>query len=103
MCVASNFLFAQTSSSDSLQQYVGTYKMKDGSPFEAYKITMSEGSILGEADAYGANKLIKQASVDKFQSTSSYGAIITFIRNAEKKIIGLKMDIQGTVLLADKL
>ncbi len=101
-CFCANIAFAQTTSADSLKQYVGTYKMKDGSPIENYKITFSDGSISGEADSYGANKLVKQAGIDKFQSTSSYGSIITFIRNADKKVTGLKMEIQGTAILADK-
>jgi hypothetical protein len=101
-CFCVNTAFAQTTSADSLKQYVGTYKMKDGSPFETYKISFSDGSISGEADSYGANKLVKQSGIDKFQSTSSYGSIITFIRNADKKVTGLKMEIQGTAIMADK-
>lgn len=101
-CFCANISFAQTASSDSLKQYVGTYKMKDGSPFESYKITFADGSILGEADSYGANKLVKKEGIDKYQSTSSYGSIITFTRNADKKVIGLKMEIQGSEIFADK-
>lgn len=102
ICLGIVTAFAKTPPADSLEQYVGTYKMKGESPFTVYKITFSEGSILGEADDYGANKLVKQAGEDKFQSTSSYGSIITFVRNADKKVVGLKMEIQGTELLADK-
>lgn len=97
-----NFSFAQTAPSDSLKQYVGTYKMKGDSPFVSYYITFAEGSILGEADNYGANKLVKQAGVDKFQSTSSYGSIITFVRNADRKVTGFKIEIQGTEMIAEK-
>jgi hypothetical protein len=101
-CVCSNVSFAQAASSDSLKQYVGSYKMKGDSPFAIYAITFADGSIFGEADSYGANKLVKKDGADKFQSTSSYGSIITFIRNADKKVIGLKMEIQGSEIFADK-
>ena len=101
-CFCANIAFSQTASSDSLKQYVGTYKMKGDAPFQSYTITFADGSISGEADSYGANKLVKQAGIDKFQSTSSYGSIITFIRNADKKVISLKMEIQGTEILAEK-
>jgi hypothetical protein len=101
-CVCANVSFAQTASSDSLKQYVGSYKMKGESPFAIYAVTFADGSILGEADSYGANKLVKKDGADKFQSTSSYGSIITFTRNADKKVNGLKMEIQGTEILADK-
>ena len=101
-CFCANIAFAQTAQTDSLKQYVGNYKMKGDAPFQSYSITFSENAISGEADSYGANKLVKQAGVDKFQSTSSYGSIITFVRNADKKVVGLKMEIQGSEILADK-
>jgi hypothetical protein len=101
-CFCANISFAQTASSDSLKQYVGTYKMKGDAPFQLYAITFTDGSISGEADSYGANKLVKQVGIDKFQSTSSYGSIITFTRNADKKVTGLKIEIQGSEILADK-
>jgi hypothetical protein len=101
-CICANVSFAQTASSDSLKQYVGSYKMKGESPFAIYAVTFAEGSILGEADSYGANKLIKKDGADKFQSTSSYGSIITFTRNTDKKVTGLKMEIQGSEIFADK-
>ena len=101
-CFYASISFAQTSSTDSLKQYVGTYKMKGDAPFQSYKITFADGSISGEADSYGANKLVKLAGTDKFQSTSSYASIFTFVRNADKKVTGFKMEIQGTEIFADK-
>ncbi len=88
---------------DSLSEYVGTYELKDGSYFAAYIITLKDGVLYGEADSFGANKLIKQKETDKFLSTSSYGSIITFARNAEsKKVTGLVISLQGTSLEAIK-
>lgn len=101
-CFCANIALAQTAPADSLKEYVGTYKMKGDAPFQSYTITFADGSISGEADSYGANKLVKKEGVDKFQSTSSYGSIITFTRNADKKVTGLKMEIQGSEILADK-
>lgn len=102
ICLGFHFASAQTSPSDSLQQYVGTYKVKDSNPFATYKVKLVDGHLTGEADDYGANKLVKKPEADKFQSTSSYGSIITFTRNSDKKINGLKMEIQGTELEATK-
>ena len=101
-CFCANISFAQTAVADSLKQYVGTYKMKGDAPFQTYTISFADGSISGEADSYGGNKLIKKEGSDKFQSTSSYGSIITFTRNADKKVTGFKMEIQGSAILADK-
>lgn len=87
---------------DSLSEYVGTFEMKDASYFAAYVITVKDGVLYGEADSNGANKLIKQKEADKFQSTSSYGSIITFVRDVDKKITGLMINLQGTSLEAVK-
>ncbi len=88
---------------DSLSEYVGTYKMKDNGYFSAYKITLKEGALYGEADENGANKLLKQDKPDTFKSTSQYGSIITFKRNPDtKKVAGLSLLIQDTEMLADK-
>jgi hypothetical protein len=90
-------------SDDSLSEYVGTYKMKDNGYFSEFKITLKEGFLYGEADQNGANKLLKQEKADTFKSTSQYGSIITFKRNAEtKKVIGLSLLIQDTEMNADK-
>jgi hypothetical protein len=88
---------------DSLSEYVGNYKMKDNGYFSEFRITLKEGSLYGEADQNGANKLLKQDKADTFKSTSQYGSIITFKRNAEtKKVIGLSLLIQDTEMNADK-
>lgn len=92
-----------TGTADSLSEYVGTYKMKDNGYFSAFKITLKEGALFGEADENGANKLLKQDKPDTFKSTSQYGSIITFKRNPEtKKVTGLSLLIQDTEMLADK-
>ena len=98
----SKISFAQTSKIDSLKQYVGNYVFKDGSPVSTYKVTLEGDVIMGEADSFGANKLLKQSGVDTYKSTSSYGSVFTFIRNADKKVVGFKMVIQGNDLFADK-
>lgn len=90
-------------SEDPLSEYVGTYKMKDNGYFSEFKITSKEGFLYGEADQNGTNKLLKQDKPDTFKSTSQYGSIITFKRNAEsKKIVGLSLLIQDTEMNADK-
>lgn len=94
---------AQTASADSLKAYVGSYTFASGSPIQKYTITAEKGDLFGEADTYGKNKLVKQAKADTYQSTSSYGSIITFVRDAATKTVSsLSMAIQGTELTAKK-
>lgn len=96
---------AQTVATDStvLKSYAGTYTFASGSPLQKYVITAEKGDLFGEADSYGKNKLLKQANADTYQSTSSYGSIITFVRDAATKAItSLTIAIQGTELSAKK-
>ncbi|MFD2933728.1 DUF3471 domain-containing protein [Spirosoma flavum] len=89
--------------STSLKAYAGSYTLASGSPIQTYVITVDKGDLFGEADSYGKNKLVKQAKTDTYQSTSSYGSMITFIRDAATKAVtSLTMSAQGTELTAKK-
>ncbi len=94
-------ILQKTIAADSLHEYVGEYKMSDY--FAIYKITLDGGNLYGEADSYGANKLIKQKVADTFVSTSSYGSTIIFTRDATtKKVTGLKLMLQGNEVIGKK-
>ena len=96
---------AQTAASDStaLNAYVGTYKFGSGSPVQKYTVTAEKGDLYGEADSNGKNKLMKQDKADTFKSTSSYGSIITFLRDAATKAVtGFGLEVQGNELNAKK-
>ena len=94
---------ATSTDSTALQAYVGTYTFGSGSPITKYKISSAKGELYGEADEYGKNKLVKQAAADTYQSTSSYGAMITFVRDATSKTVNsLTLVAQGTELSAKK-
>lgn len=86
---------------DSLDEYLGEYKMKEY--FSVYKVTKDGGSLYGEADRYGNNKLLKQKDADTYVSTSSYGSTIIFTREATtKKVTGIKMILQGNEVIGTK-
>ncbi|AQG80041.1 DUF3471 domain-containing protein [Spirosoma montaniterrae] len=92
-----------TATTDSLSAYAGSYTFSSGSPINKFAVTAEKGELFGEADSYGKNKLVKQPKADMYQSTSSYGSIITFIRDAATKAVtGLTLTIQGTELSAKK-
>jgi hypothetical protein len=96
---------AQTTSTDStmLKAYAGSYRLESGSPIQTFTVTTEKGDLYGEADSYGKNKLVKQDKADTYQSTSSYGSLITFIRDANTNAVtGLTIGAQGTVLTAKK-
>ena len=92
-----------TPSADSLKAYVGTYTFTSGSPVSKFTVTADKGVLYGEADGYGANKLVKQPAADTYQSTSSYGSMITFLRDATTKAVtSLALSAQGNELSAKK-
>ncbi len=94
---------AQTPAADSLMAYAGTYSFESGSPVNKFTVTVEKSELYGEADGNGSNKLLKQAAADTFKSTSSYGSIITFVRDATTKAVtGFTLAVQGTELQAKR-
>lgn len=86
-----------------LKQYVGTYKFGEGLPLERFVIKLENGSLYGEADTNGSNKLLPQTEKDTFKSTSSYGSIIVFQRDSKTNAVtGLILKIMGQEAPAKK-
>ena len=97
---------AATTNADTLQaalgEYAGTYTFADGSPIGSYSVTIKEGHLHGDA-GMGNYKLVKQPKADQFQSTSSYGSLITFTRDLlTNTVTGLTIAAQGQELSATK-
>jgi len=94
-------IFQKQIVADSLDEYLGEYKMKEY--FSVYKITKDGGFLYGEADSYGNNKLLKQKDFDTYVSTSSYGSTIIFTRDAtSRKVTGIKMILQGNEVIGTR-
>lgn len=94
---------APSADSTNLSAYAGSYTFGSGSPVQKFTVSTEKGELYGEADSFGKNKLVKQTKADTYQSTSSYGSIITFVRDtATKAITGLTLAAQGTELSAKK-
>lgn len=94
---------APAADSTNLSAYAGAYTFGSGSPVQKFTVSAEKGELYGEADSFGKNKLIKQTKADTYQSTSSYGSLITFVRDATTKAVtGLTLSAQGTELSAKK-
>ena len=92
-----------TAAADSLKAYVGSYSFSSGSPISKFTVTAEKGQLYGEAESYGRYTLIKQPGVDTYKSTSSYGSIITFVRDATTKAVtSLTLAAQGNEMSAKK-
>lgn len=86
--------------STALKQCVGTYKFSEN--FNKCVVVYKNGALWAEVDEYGQNKLIPQKEADKFQSTSSYGTVFIFRRNADKIVTSVKLELMGQELIGDK-
>ncbi len=63
--------------------------------FQEAVISVKDGALYGEVDANGNYKLIPQET-DTFKSTSSYGSVYEFKRDAQtKKVITLTLKVMG--------
>ncbi|GAB3893595.1 hypothetical protein GCM10028803_07870 [Larkinella knui] len=92
----------QADSTD-LKAYAGTYTFAQNDNFKQVTITVENGELYGAVDAYPKNKLLKQATADTFKSTSEYGSVFTFIRDAATKAVtGFKLQIMGNEVTAKK-
>lgn len=75
-----------------LNDYVGKYKMD--SFFETVTIEIKEEKLYATVDANGTYMLNALEEKDKYQSTSSYGTIFKFNRDAKtERVVGVTLTI----------
>ncbi|MBP6432107.1 MAG: hypothetical protein KA319_10090 [Ferruginibacter sp.] len=92
LCLFSGIaLYAQ----DSLKQYVGKYKFPDGSVVPEIEVVLDNGAL--DFNSIMGSTPVEKTKNDEF-SIPQYNGTATFIRNEAKKIVGLKIEAQGTVL-----
>jgi hypothetical protein len=90
------------SDSSKLIVYVGKYNFKPNDVVQSVEITIEKGALLCTSND---NTTYKFEEVEDKQDTfniPTLGAEVVFVRDANKKVIGLKVNIQGGDLLADK-
>jgi hypothetical protein len=84
-------LYAQ----DSLKVYVGKYKFPEGSVVPEIEVFLENGSLMFKSNM--GNTAIERNGGDEF-SIPAYSGTATFTRNEAKKITGLHIEAQGTIL-----
>jgi hypothetical protein len=84
-----------------LEQYAGVYNF-DGQLTKA-TVIVKENALFSEVDSYGSNKLIALPDADTFQSTSTYGSIYVFQRDAVTKMVtGVILKLMGQEIMGKK-
>ncbi|GAB3342425.1 hypothetical protein GCM10027299_57220 [Larkinella ripae] len=93
----------QSADSTDLKAYAGTYTFASNDTFKQFVVTVENGELFGAVDTYPKNKLVKQPAADTYKSTSEYGSVFTFSRDAaSKQVTGFKIQIMGNELTATK-
>ena len=94
-----NTLFAQQDSTAALKEFVGTYKFPEGSVVPDVTVILDE-SGLTITSIQGSSPLVKQT--DDLYIITVYNGTCLFIRDANKKIIGVHIEAMGYILDGQK-
>ena len=86
------FGFMAQAQTDSLQQYTGKFTFPEGGIVSYVTVTVDGGKLLFSSDK-GSGSLEK-VSVDSF-SIPEYQGTCKYVRNAEKAITGVVIDVMG--------
>jgi|GEM_PF-2072190 len=92
----------QAASAADLSDYVGTYSFADNGTFFKLVVTVQNGKLFGKVDGNDNFEWVKQDAADTFKSTSSYGSVFVFTRDASGKVTGFKMQIMGNDLVGTR-
>ena len=84
---------------DSLEQYTGKFKFASG-PISEAEVTLESGD-LKILTSQGNATMKKTEEADVF-TLVEYDGKATFVRNADKKITGIKIEVMGMVLEGTK-
>src|SRR5262245_23086911 len=82
-----------------LNEYVGTYKFPEGSAVLSVDIKIENGALMANSSA--GSSALEKVSKDTFNLVS-YSGMVYFTRDADKKVNGIKIEVQDTVLEGKK-
>lgn len=92
-------VFIASAQVDSLREYTGKYKFGDGSPIPTATITIQDGGLVALSDA--GNSTLTRTQGDVF-SVDAFQGVATFVRNADKKVTGVRIEIEGAAFEGSK-
>ncbi len=91
-----------SANTDSLEDYVGNYTFKAGSPVPSVSLAVVKEKLISSAPDGSEFELVKdKAKADTF-SIAELGATVVFTRNADKKVTGMKVSLEDGDLEATK-
>jgi hypothetical protein len=90
------------SDSTAMVEFKGNYKFKENPMVQNVTVRIEKDKLVadpGDGNVYDLNKDNDKA--DTF-AIEALGATVLFVRDANKKITGMKVEVQGSELVADK-
>jgi hypothetical protein len=90
------------SDSSKLVVYVGRYNFKPNEMVQSVELTIEKGTLLCTTNDKTTYKFEEVEDKQDIFNIPALGAEVVFVRDVNKKVIGLKVNVQGGDLLADK-
>jgi hypothetical protein len=87
---------------EGLQDYVGNYTFKEGSPVPSVEVKVVKDKLVSTAPDGSEFTLEKDKEKADTFIIAELGATVTFTRNADKKVTGMKVSMEDGDLVADK-
>jgi hypothetical protein len=94
------FAFVFSKAQDTtLNEYVGTYTFPEGGPVTTVDIKIENGSLTASSSA--GSSILERVSNDTFNLVA-YSGMVYFTRDSLKKVNGIKIEVQDTILEGKK-
>ncbi|MFI5185694.1 MAG: hypothetical protein ACHQF0_03165 [Chitinophagales bacterium] len=93
---AFTFLNAQDTT---LNEYVGTYTFPEGAPVPTVEIKIENGILMANSSA--GSSVLEKISKDTFNLVA-YNGNVYFTRDSVKKVNGIRIEVQDTILEGKK-
>ena len=82
-----------------LTEYVGTYTFPEGGPVTTVDVKVENGSLTASSSA--GSSILEKVSRDTFNLVA-YNGMVYFTRDSLKKVNGIKIEVQDTILEGKK-
>jgi hypothetical protein len=83
-------------------EFKGKYKFKENPMVQNVTVRIEKDKLVADPGDGNVYNLIKDKDKPDTFAIEEIGAMVVFVRDTNKKIIGMKVEVQGSELVADK-
>ncbi|HWH61980.1 MAG TPA: DUF3471 domain-containing protein [Ginsengibacter sp.] len=98
MVILIAFVFSKAQDT-TFTEYVGTYTFPEGGPVTTVDVKIENGSLMASSSA--GSSILEMVSKDTFNLVA-YSGMVYFTRDSSKKVNGIKIEVQDTILEGKK-